>query len=271
MLNKLGKFRKKLKNKKLSLAFNAVKYLFKRERLQNIERFAFPKNLDVKKDIKTKFNYEGSILEIFSENENNIVHKWHHYIPIYDRYFSQFKKRPIRFLEIGVSKGGSLQMWRKYFGSEAVIFGIDINPECEQYNGIAGQVRIGSQSDKFFLENVVKEMGGVDIILDDGSHKMEHIKTSLKILYPKLNEGGIYFIEDLHTAYWRAFGGGYKNRSNFFNEVRDIIDDIHCWYHGKGIKNPEISENCTAIHIHDSIVVFEKNRVYPPTHSRVAF
>lgn len=71
----------------------------------------------------------GQIGELFWNNRGPVVHKWHHYLPIYERYLSPLRSRPIRMLEIGVSKGGSLQLWRKYFGPEAVIFGIDIDPE----------------------------------------------------------------------------------------------------------------------------------------------
>jgi 23S rRNA U2552 (ribose-2'-O)-methylase RlmE/FtsJ len=166
-----------------------------------IGKFAFNKDLDVKRDIQNKYGHNGDLLDLFATNKDYIVHKWHHYIPLYERYFSSFRGRKIRFLEIGVSHGGSLQMWRKYFGDDAIIFGIDIDAECEKYNGQAGQVRIGSQTDKNFLESVVKEMGGVDIVLDDGSHVMKHITTTLEYLFPSLTEVGVYMIEDLHTAY----------------------------------------------------------------------
>ena len=186
-----------------------------------------------------------------------------------DRYFSSLRGKKIRLLEIGVNKGGSLQLWRKYFGDDAIIFGIDINPECEKLNGLAGQVRIGSQTDELFLEQVVKEMGGIDIVIDDGSHHMKHIPHTLKFLFPYLNHGGLYMIEDLHTAYWKRFGGGYRVKTNFFGFVMDLIDDIHHWYHTKGCKYDTISKECSGIHIHDSIVVFEKNKVYEPTHSNL--
>ena len=161
-------------------------------------------------------------------------------------------------------------MWRKYFGEDAIIFGIDIEDNCKVFNGIDGEVRIGSQDDKKFLLDVLGEMGGVDVVLDDGSHKMKHIKKSLSILFPQLSEGGIYMIEDLHTYYWKRYGGGFRSNLNFFNVVRDLIDDLHHWYHKKPLKIKDVSENCSAIHIHDSIVVLEKNKVFAPTHSRVS-
>ena len=235
----------------------------------DISRFQFSSVAadDIKKDIKAKYGHSSDLLEFFATNRKYSIHKWHHYIPIYDRYFSAFRGRKVRFLEIGVSKGGSLQMWRKYFGDDAVIFGIDIDPECKTLDGLAGQVRIGSQTDEQFLASVIQEMGGVDIILDDGSHHMDHISASLKFLYPHLSVGGIYMIEDLHTAYWKSFDGGYRTEKNVFGLIMEVVDDMHRWYHDEGVKQPAISQDCSGIHIHDSIVVLEKNRVYEPVHS----
>ena len=236
----------------------------------NIEPFEFKsKNpRDINKDIQEKYGGNGDLADIFSNNKDFLVHKWHHYIPIYERYFAPFRGKKIRFLEIGVSEGGSLQMWRKYFGNDAVIFGIDINPKCIKFDNVAGKVRIGSQEDEKFLEEVVKEMGGLDIVLDDGSHHMKHITSSLKCLFPHLNYNGIYMIEDLHTSYWKIFGGGYNTKSNFFRFLNSITDDMHHWYHSKGLTQAGISRNCSGIHIHDSIVVLEKNKVYEPVHSQ---
>jgi hypothetical protein len=231
--------------------------------------FKLASALEVKADIQKKYNHNSDLLDLFVGNKGAVVHKWHHYIPLYDRYFSPFRGKKIRFLEIGVSKGGSLQMWRKYFGDEAIIFGIDIDPECEKLNGQAGQVRIGSQVDRLFLSSVVKEMGGVDVVLDDGSHHMEHVSATLEWLFPQMNYGGIYMVEDMHAAYWKKFGGGYWSRRNFFRFVMDTVNDMHHWYHATGLKRPAIGNHCSGIHVHDSVVVFEKNRVYEPVNSKV--
>jgi hypothetical protein len=206
---------------------------------------------------------------MFADNRGPVVHKWHHYIPIYDRYFSRFRGKPLRFLEIGVAKGGSLQLWRNYFGDAATIYGIDIKPRCARFDGQSGQVRIGSQDDPDFLAGVVEEMGGVDVVLDDGSHQMPHIEASLRALFPLLSDDGIYMIEDLHTSYWQKWGGGFDARGNFFNTVRRMIDGMHRWYHDRPVVLPEISDKLSGIHIHDSIVVLEKGPVFRPVTSRI--
>jgi len=235
----------------------------------NINGFSFDKSSDVSSHIKNSYGYDGDLLPIFSGQRGKIVHKWHHYIPLYDKYFSRFRGTKVKMLEIGVADGGSLAMWRKYFGDDAIIYGIDINPACANSNGIDGQVRIGSQDDKRFIENVVKEMGGVDIVLDDGSHIMHHIKSSLATLFPHLSIGGIYFIEDLHTCYWPTHGGGYNSKENFFHVVGELINDMHHWYHAHGFVRKDIGSYLNAIHIHDSIVVLEKEKSIRPVHSQV--
>ena len=238
---------------------------------EGIKQFRFNRDCvsDVKRDIREKYEHDSELLDFFANNKGASVNKWHHYIPLYDRYFSFFRGQKIKFLEIGVGNGGSLQMWRKYFGDDATIFGIDINPKCEKLNGLAGQVRIGSQTDRCFLEAIVKEMGGVDIILDDGSHHMEHIPATLEYLFPHLSFGGIYMIEDLHTAYWRRHGGGHGAKSNFFKFAMDLIDDMHHWYHRSKLKQAAISKDCSGIHIHDSMLVLDKNKLFKPVHSQV--
>jgi hypothetical protein len=232
--------------------------------------FGFPGTADdIKKDIRNKYDHQGDLLDIYASARGGVVTKWHHYFPLYERYLSPFRSKPIRFLEIGVFKGGSLQMWRDYFGNQATIYGIDINPDCKRFDGLAGQVRIGSQIDAGFLDSVINEMGGVDIILDDGSHHMEHIPITLRHLFPRLSQGGIYMIEDLHTAYWQYYGGGYNSKSNFFGLTLDIVHDMHRWYHRRRSKHAAISHECTGIHIHDSFIVFDKNKTYRPVFSQM--
>jgi hypothetical protein len=234
-----------------------------------MQRFKFDPEGDIVKDLATSLGYSGDLAGIYAAPSGALVAKWHHYLPLYDRYFGPWRDKPVRFLEIGVSKGGSMSMWRKWFGPEAVIFGIDIDPKCAKFNDIHGQVRIGSQADPDFLNSIIDEMGGVDIVLDDGSHQMEHVPISLKCLFPRLTVGGLYMIEDLHTAYFPGFGGGLDAPANFFRMIDEMVDDMHRWYHSKKVQHRILAPWVTGIHVHNSIVVLDKAAVVRPTHSRV--
>ena len=70
----------------------------------------------------------------FLDNNKEVIHKCTHYFPVYERLFQGWQNKSLVFLEIGVSEGGSLKMWHKYFGSSAKIIGIDINPEYKNMN-----------------------------------------------------------------------------------------------------------------------------------------
>src|ERR1035441_4302581 len=161
---------------------------------------------------------------LFFSHEGRPVGKWVHYLPIYDRHFSVFRGTPVKLLEIGVLDGGSLQLWRKFFGADATIFGIDIDQRTKAFDDSDGRVRIGSQADTKFLRSVIDEMGGIDIVIDDGSHVASHQRTSFKFLYPLLNVGGVYLVEDLHTSYWRGyFEGGIRRKGTFIEEMKSLI------------------------------------------------
>jgi hypothetical protein len=231
--------------------------------------FRFPPEGDVRADLRDRYGYGGQLADIYVGMKGPLVHKWHHYLPLYERYFGPWRNKPVRFLEIGVSRGGSLKMWRQWLGKRATLYGIDIDPRCARFDGRAGCVRIGSQDDPGFLASVVDEMGGVDVVLDDGSHQMAHIRASLSVLFPRLSVGGIYVIEDLQTAYRPEFGGGLNASGNFFNTVRDLIDDIHKWHHTGEPRLPALAGFVAGVHVHDGLVVIDKAEVVRPTHSRV--
>jgi hypothetical protein len=208
----------------------------------------------------------GDLADMFWDKTGAKVHKWGHYLPIYDRHFGPFRGRPIRMLEIGVSKGGSLDLWRQYFGPDLVLFGIDIDQDSAAYNGRSGQVRIGSQADPAFLTDVVEEMGGIDLVLDDGSHASPHIRASFEVLFPRLGDGGVYLIEDLHATYKGNKFGGYQSSRSYMTDVKQMIDDMHHWYHDEGQKIDAAAGHLAALHIYDSIVVLEKAAVPTPFH-----
>ncbi len=164
-------------------------------------------------------------------------------------------------MEFGVSKGGSLQMWQRFFGPMANIVGIDIDPQCKAHESPGIFVRIGDQSDHGFLQSIINEFGAPDIVLDDGSHMMEHIARSFQYLYPLMHRNAIYMVEDLHTAYFEEYGGGIEKPSTFINFAKHCVDRLNA-DHSRGKLIPDlITRQTFGISFYDSIVCFEKGEV----------
>ena len=194
----------------------------------------------------------------FLTNEGKVIHKWEHYFPAYERHFAPWKGRSLTFVEIGVARGGSLQMWRRYFGPLANIVGLDIDPRCTEHEEDGVSVRIGDQSDARFLDSVIDEFGAPDIVLDDGSHRMEDIWTTFQHLYGRVSKNGVYMVEDLHTAYWPDFGGGLDEPASFINRAKGLIDRLNA-DHSRGALPPDdFTRQTFAISFYDSMAVFEK-------------
>lgn len=201
----------------------------------------------------------------FDNNTNRVIHKWEHYFEIYDRHFSSYRNKEIAILEIGVFQGGSLQMWKNYFGPKAKIYGIDIDPACKKFEEENIEIFIGSQSDRHFLEELKKRIPPVDIIIDDGGHTMNQIKTSFLELFDHVKPDGIYAIEDLHTSYWLDYGGGYKRRGTFNEFSKNIIDSLHAWHsRQRSFKIDKYTRNVHSIHYYNSITVIEKRIITEP-------
>ena len=194
----------------------------------------------------------------FLTNDGRLIHKWKHYFPIYERHFRDFVYKPVTFIEIGCGRGGSLQMWKKYFGPHARIVGIDILPECKDFAEDQIEIRIGAQQDVQFLEKVVAEFGAPDIVLDDGSHIMSHVITSFQFLYPRVAKNGVYMVEDLHTAYWEEYEGGLRKPTTFIELSKNLLDELNA-DHSRGSLTPtEFTQTTLSMHFYDSVAVFEK-------------
>ncbi len=116
-------------------------------------------------------------------------------------------KPDARVLEIGIFEGASIKVWREWFGPRAYIAAIDISPDSvAAVHGFANYAAAGSQYDVGFLERVAVETGGgFDLIVDDGSHRPDHQWTSYSVLWPHLNDWGVYVIEDTGANIgWKA-------------------------------------------------------------------
>ena len=72
---------------------------------------------------------EATLFDMFNTHTGRQIDKWRHYFPIYEKHFEYYRGKRPRVLEIGIDHGGSLQLWKRYFGPGAHIIGVDIRPE----------------------------------------------------------------------------------------------------------------------------------------------
>ncbi len=120
----------------------------------------------------------------------------HNYLPYYWMHFRDIRKQVKKVCEIGLQNDYSIRMWEEFFPN-AEVFGIDIDPQCKSFEGDRRRVFIGDQSDPQFLAEFLNEVGGgLDVVIDDGSHLVEHQLATFEILFPAMSSHGIYVMED---------------------------------------------------------------------------
>ena len=132
--------------------------------------------------------------------------KWSHYFEIYDELLGDYRGKKITFVEVGVKDGGSLEFFRKYLGQEARIIGIDVDPRVCDLKGDF-EIRIGDAGSPDFWKEFSKEIGDIDIMLDDGSHQIKHQILTLEMCIDN-HLRGILIIEDVQSNFRTDFNDG---------------------------------------------------------------
>ena len=216
-------------------------------------------------ELMTPEQRDNPLAQYFLRNQGRLLYKWHHYFEIYHRHFQRFRGRSPVVLEIGVFHGGSLQMWREYFGKGAKIVGVDIDPRCKQFEEADIEVLIGDQADAAFLDGLRRRLPRIDVIIDDGGHTMTQQITSFGELYPHLQPNGVYLCEDVHTSYMEQYGGGLRREGTFIEFTKHLIDALHGWYFVPRDRELDVHTAGTfGVSFYDSIVVVEKRALPPP-------
>ena len=203
---------------------------------------------------------DGWLHRYFLNNAEKRLHKWAHYFDIYERHLSRLRNQKPVILEIGVFGGGSLKMWKEYFGCDAQIVGLDIEESCKQYEEPGIEIFIGSQDDPAVIGDILEKYSALDVVIDDGSHRMEHMTASFDLLYPFITDGGVYLVEDTHTCYWEEYGGGLHQPLSFIEFAKSKIDEINAVHTRGQVRQTELTKLTDAIVFYDSVVVFEKRR-----------
>ena len=148
-----------------------------------------------------------SDLEIYLKFKNSklLTTKGNSYFWVYDELFSKFKSKKITFVEVGVKWGGSLFMWREFFGKNARIIGIDLDPNAKKLEKHGFEIFIGDQSSKLFWKNFFYSVGNIDVLLDDGGHTNENQILTLFNCVNFINNDGLIVIEDTISNYDSKF------------------------------------------------------------------
>ncbi len=201
-----------------------------------------------------------SLWSEFLTNDQRLIRKWTHYFPVYEAHFARFVNRPMTFIEIGCGAGGSLQLWKRYLGPFAQIVGIDNSDRAKKFEEDQIAIRIGDQKDSQFLSDVLREFGTPDVVLDDGSHIMQDVTESFQYLYPRTGPGGVYVVEDLHTAYWDEYGGSLCREGSFIELCKSLIDHLNADHARQQIPVTDFTKTTLSMHFYDSVVVFERGR-----------
>jgi hypothetical protein len=158
----------------------------------------------------------------------------HNYCVKYQKYLPFNRYDKLNIMEIGVLDGNSLKTWKDYF-YHSNILGIDINPDCKQYEESRISVEIGSQADGNFLSRTWQQYGPFDMILDDGSHMNEHVIYSFEHLWGSIKPGGVYVVEDVCTSYLPYYGGGRYLEGTMMEYFKGITDEVN--FFGETLEN----------------------------------
>lgn len=182
------------------LANKIKRVLARRRSRQNAWRFINQLNSSMKAQGSEQANKTANDLEAYFDRnlEGPGIWKWRHYFDIYDRHFSKFRGKPVNVMEIGIYSGGSLGMWRSYFGDSCNVYGVDIEPACRAYESENIQVLIGDQSDREFWRSSLRSLPPIDIVIDDGGHLPSQQMITLEEVFPHIKAGGVYLCEDVH-------------------------------------------------------------------------
>lgn len=213
------------------------------ERIQNVLRFLSRKKLVFV--TRPKFSFSSNPPEnspkspfSFSVSRNNPLEelgakylpskRLHNYLIYYWMHFRDIRFDVKKVIEIGVQTDRSIRMWEDFFPN-ATIYGVDIDSKCKQFEGGRRKILIGDQSDSDFCHQVIQETSGeIDIIIDDGSHRVEHQLKSFSLLFPAMTDHGIYVIEDV--------GVGDPELATV-NALKGLIDSIMYWPKGFATRN----------------------------------
>ena len=194
------------------------------------------------------------------------INAFHNYCEQYENFFNKYKdKKSVYILEIGPGAGGSTLMFDEYFNHKCEIFCLDINKlefdddiDIDYYSNI--HIIQLDQSDNQSLLDFANDMKfmkvSFDIIIDDGSHLVNHQMQTYKYFVDLLEQDGIYIIEDVHISHnLNIYNNIWGNKNNHV-KVNPIDFFIHSIYYDKFDNN---TNSHLLNNIKDVVLINNKN------------
>jgi len=203
--------------------------------------------------LKPETHEPGALFRIYS-NVRYLSIKHDSYFRVYEELFAKYIGKRITFVEVGVLNGGSLFMWREYFGPQARVIGIDLNPAARQWEAEGFEIFIGSQSDPLFWRDFYARIGPVDVLLDDGGHTNTQQIITVNEAIPNVADGGLIVVEDAHTSYMKEFGN--PSRYSFIGFAKRMVDSINSRSPAVKVVRNDYGKRVHSIAFHESMVAF---------------
>jgi len=171
---------------------------------------------------------QTTINRLHRDKAGKLSDKWASYLTYYDELFGPLRNLPLNMLEIGVQNGGSLETWSSYFEQAQHIIGCDIDPRCGSLHYADSRVSIivGDANSAATFQSIRAICTDFDIVIDDGSHQSMDVLNSFVNYFPLLKPGGLYVVEDTHTLYNDAFGGGILSEFGAYSFFKKLIDVV---------------------------------------------
>jgi cephalosporin hydroxylase len=139
-----------------------------------------------------------------SFTDKNTVHS---YFNTYQSLFQHKFNDSNNILEVGVYHGGSIKLWNDLF-PHSLVFGIDIQDNIDnnlksQFNNNSN-IHLFINHDAYNSDFVSNNLSHIkfDILIDDGPHTLDSMKSFISLYSPLMNDGGILVIEDVPDLNW---------------------------------------------------------------------
>ena len=188
----------------LILPFKFLYNYFHMEKKKNLDDFSLKNYSLFSKNLNFLFEYFNSdkgdqYINQYTHpsKRDNIKIKAHGYSKFYEKVFLEFKNKKINILEIGSFYGNASAAMFFYFRN-ANIFGADINPDM--FNYTSKRIKsflVNSSSVSSIQKNIIDKKIEYKIIIEDASHMLKDQIISLFYLFPILESGGYFIVEEL--------------------------------------------------------------------------